>query len=354
MNRNSLITILGIGLLAIVGYMIWSSNPSYQNPSVTPQPSPTSGAQQGAPIVKTDSSTAPYISTVVVKGTVNPNGAPTTYWYEYGTTTGLGTQTSAYLVGSGYSTIYTPAYITGLQSNTNYYFKLNAKNAFGTVNGATYSFMTTTTPAPTGNAPTTTSTAATDVTRTTANLNGRVNPNGAEATYWLEYGTSSDLGSVTAFQSAGSGSSASAVSVSVSNLQPLTKYFFRLNAQNQFGTINGAILNFTTMGPSAATAPSVNTKEATSITDSSARLNANVNPNGSMTSYWFEYSSDSLLSVVLVSSTPEQSLNDGNTTMSVLANISNLNNNTKYYYRAVAKNQYGIIRGDTMSFTTRN
>ncbi len=356
MNKNSIVTMLGVGLLVIAGYAVWSASqtvPVAPAPTPTPAPTPAPAAQPGAPVVQTDSSTAPYISTVVVKGTVNPNGALTTYWYEYGTTTGLGAKTSSYLIGSGYSTIYTPAYITGLQSNTNYYFRLSAKNAFGTVNGSTYSFRTNTTPAPQGVAPTTTTTAATDVTRTTANLHGRINPNSSETTFWFEYGTSSDLGSVTAFQSAGSGSSASTVSVSVSNLQPLTKYYFRLNAQNQFGTVNGQILNFTTAGPSAATVPTVNTTAATAVTDSSARLNATVNPNGAMTTYWFEYSDNSLLSTVLVSSTPEQSLNDGTTATNVSANVGNLNNNTRYFYRVVGKNQYGTVRGDVESFTTR-
>src|SRR3989344_1966747 len=362
MNKNIIIALSIVGLIVIagVGYAVWSVS---QTPQVVWQQTPeitnttnttnTNPAQAGAPIVQTSSTTAPYISTVVVKGTVNPNGATTTYWYEYGETSALGTQGSNYLAGSGYVAIYTPAYITGLKSNTDYYFRLSAKNIFGTVNGATYSFKTNTTPAPTGTAPTINTAAATSIERTSVNLNGKVNPKGAETTFWFEYGLTSELGAVTAFQSAGSGSSSLSVLASISNMQPLTKYYFRLNANNQFGTANGEIMNFTTNGPLAPAAPTVDTVSATAVTDSTAKLNATVNPNGVATTYWFEYSDNSLLSNVLITSTSEQLLSSGTSSVNVSANINNLDNNTKYYFRVVAKNQYGTATGDMQSLTTK-
>src|SRR3989344_2032088 len=187
MNNNSIISLLAIVLLVTVGgigYAIWSSSNTgqvgdSQNSSVTQTTdnnNSTTVLQAGAPVVKTDTNTAPYISTVVVKGTVNPNGAITTYWYEYGQTSSLGAKTSDYLVGSGYTTIYAPAYITGLLSDTNYSFRLVSKNTFGTVNGQIYNFKTNTIPDPAGIAPDTNTTAATNITRTAANLNGKVNP----------------------------------------------------------------------------------------------------------------------------------------------------------------------------------
>ncbi len=363
MNNKNLIPIIagaGVLVLAVAGYAAWIvSHPSqvaYQNPTATSAPvnsNPGTSLQPGVPVVSTDASTVPYISTVVVKGTVNPNGAPTTYWYEYGETSSLGTQTPAYVLGSGYTTMYTPAYITGLRSNTNYYFRLSAKNYLGTVAGATYSFKTNNTPAPQGTAPTVSVISATDVTRTTANLHGRVNSNGSETTFWFEYGLTPELGAVTAFQSAGSGTSSLATSVSVSNLQASTKYYFRLNAQNQFGTTNSQILSFVTQGPAQPSAPTVNTTSAAAVTDSSAKLNASVNPNGVATTYWFEYSDNSLVSNISVSSTLVQSLSSGTLPVNVSANITNLNNNTKYSFRVVAQNQYGIVRGDIQTFTTK-
>lgn len=359
MNKNLIPAIVIIALLLVGGFALFTMNkspetvyPPVATPTPTPTPTPAPQPAPGAPTVVTGQTAAPANTTVVVTGNVVPNGALTTYWYEYGKTTGLGTRTSAQSVGSGYTSIYAPSYITGLTSNTTYYYRLSAQNRFGTVNGATYSFTTNTTPPPQGSAPTTRTTAATNVTRGTANLNGSVDPNRAEATYWFEYGETSDLGFVTAFQSAGSGDATVNVAASVSNLRPLTKYFFRLNAQNQFGTVNGAILNFTTQGPANASAPSVNTTSANNITTTSAKLNGTVNPNGAPTTYWFEYSQDSLLGSVLVTTTPSQSIS-GTSNTSVSADISNLTKDTKYFFRAVAQNSEGTVRGDIVSFTTR-
>lgn len=361
MNNNviiSIVVILGVILITIGGYAVWQaytpSQPIVLNPKIDqnqPQNN-VSDPKVAVPTVTTDRATVPYISTVVVKGTVNPNGTATTYWYEYGETSTLGKKSGSYLVGSGRTTLYTPAYITGLRSNTNYYFRLVASNALGTVNGSTYEFKTNTTPPPQGMAPTTTTQSESDVTKTTANLQGKINPNGSETSFWFEYGTTSGLGSVTAIQSTGSGNVTLPISVSVSNLQPLTKYYFRLNAQNQFGTVNGQMLNFTTKGQGVSLIPVVNTTSANQITNSSAKLNAVIKTNGDTTIYWFEYSKDSAL-VNGVLTTPELSLNDNTSDVSVSSTINNLDSNTKYYFRSVAKNKSGTISGDVDSFTTK-
>lgn len=355
MNKILIIVLICVVLLiaAVIGYAVWSNFNSPQTAAPTSNSTSVPASQVSSPTVQTDSATVPYISTVVVKGTVNPNGALTTYWYEYGETTALGTKTSAYSLGSGYATLYAPAYITGLKSNTNYYFRLSARNSVETGSGSTYSFKTSTTPAPSGIAPTINTTPATNIARTTANLNGQINPKNSETTFWFEYGLTSNLGAIATPQSAGSGNSSANVSASVANLQPLTKYYFRLDAQNQFGTVNGQILNFTTNGPIAATTPNVNTNSVNAITSSSAKLNASVNPNGYATTYWFEYSNNSSFPAGSVSSTPQQSLSDGALAVNVSANIISLTNNTKYYARVVARNQYGTVRGDIVSFTTK-
>ncbi len=363
MNKNLVPGLAIVAILLVGGFALFTMTKA---PATVPTPVPTPNPvpvptpnpipvpvppSPGAPTVNTNATAVPSSSTVVVTGNVTPSGALTTYWYEYGKTTALGTRTTAQSVGSGYTSIYAPTYITGLSGSTTYYFRLSAQNRFGTVNGATYSFTTNTNPPPQGSAPTTRTVAATSVTRTTVNLNGTVDPNRAEATYWFEYGETSDLGSVTALQSAGSGDAASNVSVSLSDLKPLTKYFFRLNAQNQFGTVNGSILNFTTSGPAAPGEPSADTRAASNITTTAATLNGSINPNGAETTYWFEYSEDSLLGSIVSTSTPSSKVN-GSVATSVSTNVTGLTRNTKYFYRVVAQNQYGTMRGDIMSFRT--
>ena len=360
MNKNLLIILIVVGVLVLtgIGFALWSNYNSFQvvdqneNQEITNVPNQnTAQPQVSLPTVLTDSKTSPYISTVVVSGTVNPNGAITTYWYEYGQTSSLGLKTSSYLVGSGYTNFYTPAYITGLLSNTDYYFRLNANNLVGTVNGQIYTFKTNNTPPPSGIAPTINTSQATNIEKTTVNLNGQINPNNSITTYWFQYGTTSNLGIVTSFQTSNNSNSLLNVLASVSGLQPATKYYFRVNAQNQFGTVNGQILNFTTNGPADATAPTVKSNSVTAITSSSAKLNASVNPNGAATTYWYEYSTNSLLS--LLSSTLEQSLNGNSSAFNVSVDVKNLTSNTKYYVRIVANNQYGTVRGEIVSFTTK-
>ncbi len=89
---------------------------------------------------------------------------------------------------------------------------------------------------------------ATGIGRTTALLNGRVNPNGGMTSAWFEYGQTASLGLVTPQQPMGSGSGLYNYAFPVSGLQPNTTYYFRAVAQNQAGTAYGQILSFRTTG----------------------------------------------------------------------------------------------------------
>jgi phosphodiesterase/alkaline phosphatase D-like protein len=366
MNQNLIIGIIVVLVILGGGWYFFStmSSPTgtqattttstTQNPTPTPTPNPSpTPPTAGAPGVVTDTNVAPTNSTAVVTGQVTPNGAPTTYWYEYGRSTTLGNKTSAQSVGSGFSAIASPGYITGLTANTTYYFRLDAQNSFGTVNGATQSFSTNNNPPGQGTPPAASTNAAGDVTRTSATLNAHVNPHSSETTYWFEYGDSSNFGSVTAFQSGGTGNASTAVSASVSGLNPQTKYYFRINAQNQYGTVNGATQTFTTSGPAVSVSPVVTTQVASPVATTTATVRGTVNPNGSQTTYWFEYSTDSLLGSLLLKTTAHKSAGAAATTVSVEANISGLQSGTTYYYRTVAQNSSGTVRGDSNTFTTK-
>jgi hypothetical protein len=87
---------------------------------------------------------------------------------------------------------------------------------------------------------------AASITMNSATLNGRVDPNNAETTYFFQYGTTSLFGTNTAAASAGSGANGLAVSVPISGLAPATKYHYRLVAQNRFGITKGERRTFTT------------------------------------------------------------------------------------------------------------
>ncbi|MDO8623898.1 MAG: fibronectin type III domain-containing protein [bacterium] len=361
MNTNQSL-ILGIVVLIVLGvgayFLTTPDSPSGPNATSTDQGGgSTTGTgtdrTPGKPIIATNQNPVVSNSTAIVLGTITPNGSQTTYWYEYGKTSSLGNSTPPQTIGSGYIAISAPTYITGLSASTGYYYRAVASNGWGTVSGTTYTFTTNTAPPPQGSAPTTETTPATNVERTTAKVAGRVTPNGSDATYWFEYGTDTDLGNTSDLLSAGNGASAQTVTVSLSNLQPKTKYYFRMNAQNQYGTVNGAVLTFTTDGPVAAKAPTVDTATATNLATSSAKLNGTVNPNGAATTYWFEYGTDSLLGSLIGSTTHSALAGSGTANIDASAIVTNLSPNTRYYYRLVASNSEGTIRADIVNFKTK-
>ena len=86
---------------------------------------------------------------------------------------------------------------------------------------------------------TVTTKAATGATESEATLKGTVNPNGSEAKYWFEYGTTTGYGTKTTETSAGSGSSPVEESKAISGLEAGVKYHFRIVASNSESTAYG-------------------------------------------------------------------------------------------------------------------
>lgn len=95
-------------------------------------------------------------------------------------------------------------------------------------------------------------------------------------------------------------------------------------------------------------APSVTTGSASNIAQDSVTLTGVVNPNGLSASVWFEYGTSVSLGNITVDISTGSVAEDQNAT----ATISNLQENTTYYYRIVASNSFGITYGKILSFTT--
>ncbi len=120
---------------------------------------------------------------------------------------------------------------------------------------------------------------ATEITVTSARLNGTVNPKGTATLYHFEYGPTDTLGTSSPELSLDAGTIDVAVSQALTSLPAGDTVYFRLVANNTLGTSNGAIKQFVTHeGPIATTG------DATEITLTSARLNGTVNPKGTATS----------------------------------------------------------------------
>lgn len=363
-NTTLLAGIIGVVIVGGLAYYAISATTSENEYTATTTPTTTIVKEKpsttikiqdaGAPIVTTspDVSTSEFAASV--SGKVVPHGFFTNYWFEYGQTSNYGSKTSVQNIGSGYSAITSPAYITGLNKNTKYYFRLVAENGYGQVSGSGYSFQTNPgNPAPIGSLPTIKTLSSNGISKTEATLNGEVTPNQSTTQYWFEYGKTADFGNTNSLQTISETSSKTQVSFSISNLNPATNYYYRINAQNSWGTVNGFTLSFKTAGPADTSKPLADTNPATNVKATSATLQGIVNPNGVETIYWFEYSTDSLLGSILLKSTAHISAGTGKNNVPVSSNITALVGNTNYFYRVVAENNLGIMYGDRVAFKTK-
>lgn len=99
--------------------------------------------------------------------------------------------------------------------------------------------------------PVVTSSAATNILSSSADLNGSVNPNGLATDGYFEWGTDNTLTtfSTTAVQPLGSGNTPVDISENLSGLLSGTTYYFRAVGSNSAGITKGSILSFTTNIP---------------------------------------------------------------------------------------------------------
>lgn len=136
--------------------------------------------------------------------------------------------------------------VDGLLAGTTYIVRAVLEDVLGIVRD-TVSIIIDTPPVPSGEGPVVVTGAATDITRTSATLNGTVNPNQSPTVYFFEYGRTTAYGSSTQPATLVSGNSAVAVPGPISGLTPNTLYHFRLVATNNAGTNRGTDGTFTTL-----------------------------------------------------------------------------------------------------------
>ena len=297
-----------------------------------------------APTVVTKAATSIKQTTATATATVNPNsGEVSECKFEYGTSISYGQVAScASLPGSGSSPVEVTAALSGLTANTTYHFRISATNAAGVSKGADETLLTL------PNAPTVVTKAASPIGQSTATLTGTVNPNGGEVTKCeFEYGTTVSYGSTAPCSPApGSGTSAVAVSAAITGLSANTTYHFRISATNAGGTSKGSDETLKT----TANAPTVVTKAASPIAQTTATLNATVNPNGAeVTKCEFEYGTTiSYGSIANCSALP----GSGSSAVAVSAAVTGLAADTTYHFRISASNAGATSKGSDETFTT--
>jgi phosphodiesterase/alkaline phosphatase D-like protein len=191
------------------------------------------------PAVITGAATNVEFTDATANGTLNNSaGVSNSAYFEYGTTTNYGSETtSQHIPAAGSSAAPVAALLRNLTPNTLYHYQLVGTNSGGTSYGGDETFTTASLP---GNLPGVFNIPASGVSCNTANLNAVVDPNGAATSVSFNYGLSSAYGSVTTAQAIGSGTTDAAVQASIAGLSPNTTYHFCVVATNANGTTSGS------------------------------------------------------------------------------------------------------------------
>lgn len=255
-------------------------------------------------------------STAQLQGGVYPNGSDTTYWWEYGTTTGYGQQTTAVDIGSGNAAVPIADTVQGLQPGTTYHYRLVAENSFGTEYGYDFALRTASGTI-TGPATGTSSGGETTGTGTTgANTTGS-GTSGTDTTSTTTTTTVTTTTSpTTTTTSPSSGSSSSA---------------------NDSGTTAG--------GGSAPAKPSTSVPRIAAATSSSATISATVSTGGAGGRYSVQYGTTPALGRSVAGAL-------SGSASGLSATLRNLQAGGTYYARVVVSNAAGTATSATIRFRT--
>jgi WD40 repeat protein len=290
---------------------------------------------------------APFSATL--RGTVNPEGAGTTYHFEVSADGGFTWTTvdqdgdGDENAGGGASDVNVSETATGLTENTGYQYRLIAMRGIAPSTSATETFTTTDAPDPTA-----TIAPVSAITGPSATFTGAVNPQGGPIATKYHFEYSADDGASwtsTDEQVAGDGAADIPASTTVTDLEPVASYRVRLIAEKGSIRVTSDEVTFT----SAAVPPVVAIRAAIAGAATS-KLRGTVDPQGSSTTYWFEYGLDTSYGSA-APLTRDGSAGAGTSPVQVQRDVSDLSPEATYHYRLVAKNAVGTTVSDDRTFT---
>ncbi len=183
--------------------------------------------------------------------------------------------------------------------------------------------------------------AASEITASTARLEGTVNPDGTTVTECVfEYGE--DL-AVPCEETVGSGTTPVTVHANVKRLLGGTSYDFHLQVKSAAGSLSGGTQEFTTNIVASVSGPAVR-----ALTGTTAELTAEINPHGLDTSYQFEWGTTSSYGT-LAPLTPVD-IGSGENNSLAAVTISGLHPNVTYHWRVVTQDANGQSESTDQTF----
>lgn len=283
-------------------------------------------------------------SSATMDGFVTPNGAEVTEcFFEYGPEPGSMPNHApcSPSPGSGTEPVAVSAQLEGLAESSQVYYRLVSKNAFGSDSGMREHIWVL------PNEPNANLEPANPVGRTTATLQGMVDPRESlvEQCYFKWGAISVSEHTTPCASLPGSGNGLVRVSAPVEGLAESTTYYYRLVATNVFGENESGQRNFTT----EPTTPRVQLRKTNEIAARSALLKGVVNPEStSITECDFEFGTTPALG----QDAPCNLLPSGEGFQKVQARVTGLSPSTKYFYRLAATNSFGTQYSGEESITT--
>ena len=314
------------------------------------------------PTVAASSASGVTQKTATLNGTVNPSGVPVTACQlEYRTSeeaTFTHSAACSPAPGSGSTAVPVSLALNGLPPAMTYRYRVMASDANGTNYSPESAF--TTLPAVQG----VSTGPAEAVTASAAKLAGSLAPEGTDAHYYFQYGTSKSYGSTSPALpgvDAGTGGPGCeppggpkcapvAAEAQLGSLAANTRYHYRLVAVDEFGTTTGEDREFKTLGP-----PRIRAQAEVSSSgragQTAATLQAQIDPDGSETTYRFEYGETTSYGTSVP--VPDGHIASGEEFVSVpAAELTGLKTGTTYHYRVLATNLYGTTTGPDEQFAT--
>ncbi|HXC19544.1 MAG TPA: hypothetical protein VNT80_06505, partial [Acidimicrobiales bacterium] len=288
----------------------------------------TVAAAASPPVAVTGPTSSLTVTGATLTGDVGPIGSATTWYFQYGTTPNYGLRTPSASAGAATSTVAVATRVVGLTPGTTYHERLVATSAAGTGVGSDVVFRTPAVP------PSILVASASPVHDTSARVIADINPNGLATTWVVRFGATTSYGGSTAALAAGSSTEPGDHAATLSKLVPNTTYHYDVVATNAAGTTIGPDEHFVTTGP-----PILSPASFTSLTPTSVTLKATVWPGGHGTVWYFQYGT----TTTYTSATAALLLPATTRPLAVSKAIANLEPNTTYHFRLVAKNAAGTV-----------